>query len=103
MHCVATLHPDLVDARSENYIGGFFTEKEKKKQIIDFHKNKSKKGIPLCIDHCNANKCGFVVPEKERIGNVTGLFNGKEGQMFVKFKLDNKHEAYSLINKGIFL
>lgn len=99
MYCVATLHPDLVEARHPDYHGGFFTEREKRRLIRKFYKQKLE--IPLCIDHCGAQTCGFVVPDSERIGHVVDLFNGRDGQLMVKMKLDNRHPAYARINRGM--
>jgi hypothetical protein len=99
MYRLATLHPNLQEASSEHYDGLFFTKAEKEKQIRDFYQKKQE--IPLCIDHCGADTCGFIVPEDERIGSVVDLFNNKRGEMMVKFKLDNNHPAYRLINQGI--
>jgi hypothetical protein len=98
MYCVATLHPDLVEARRPGYRGGFFTRKEKRQLIRKFYAKRLE--IPLCIDHCGAVTCGFVVPESERIGRVCDLFNGEQGQLMVKLKLDNTHPAYARINRG---
>lgn len=98
---IATLHPDLIETRSKGYKGAFFTQEDKKKQISDFYGKKQH--IPLCIDHCGANTCHFVVPEGERIGKVNDLFIGKNGDMMVKLELDKKHPAYVQINQGIHL
>jgi hypothetical protein len=99
MYRLATLHPNLQEAKSEHYDGLFFTKRDKEKQIREFYQKKQE--IPLCIDHCGAETCGFIVPEKERIGTVVDLFNNKRGEMMVKFKLDNNHPAYQQINQGI--
>lgn len=94
MYFVATLHPNLVEDK-----GLFFTQTEKEKQIRDFYEKKQV--IPLCIDHCGADTCGFIVPEKERIGYVVDLFNNKKGELMVKLRLDGSHPAYKLIHQGM--
>jgi len=99
MYCIATLHPDLVEARRPDYRGAFFTQEEKRRLIREFYEKRLE--IPLCIDHCGATTCGFVVPEAERIGRVCDLFNDEKGQLMVKLKLDNSHHAYARINRGI--
>jgi hypothetical protein len=99
MYCIATLHPDLVEARRPGYRGVFFTRREKRKLIREFYAKRLE--IPLCIDHCGATTCGFVVPEAERIGRVCDLFNDERGQLMVKLKLDNTHPAYARINRGM--
>jgi hypothetical protein len=98
-HFIATLHPSLVETKSPNYNGDFFTRKEKEKQVIAFYRKKQK--IPLCIDHCGANSCHFVVPDKERIGYVDDLFIGKKGDLMVKLSLDNKHAYFPRISQDI--
>jgi hypothetical protein len=98
-HFIATLHPDLEETRNKNYRGGHFSLEEKKKQIRDFYGKKQH--IPLCIDHCGANTCNFVVPEGERIGKVNDLFIGRNGDMMVKLELDKKHPAYVQISQGL--
>lgn len=100
-HFIATLHPDLEETRDKSYSGGFFTRDDKKRQILDFYQKK--KHIPLCIDHCGANTCHFIVPEGERIGHVNDLFIGKNGDMMVKLELDKKHPAYVQISQGLHL
>lgn len=96
---VAPLHPDLVEARAPGYRGGFFTRAEKERQIDAFYAERQE--IPLCIDHCGAATCGFVVPERERIGRVVDLFNDARGRLMVKLKLDNRHAAYARIHRGM--
>lgn len=99
MHAIATLHPTLSETKSPNYDGGFFTRSEKEKQIKDFYR-KGKK-IPLCIDHCGANTCNFIVPDKERIGYVDDLFIGKNGDLMVKLSLDTKHPYFPGISQDV--
>lgn len=99
LHFVATLHPDLIETKSKNYDGSLFTRQEKEKQILDFYRNK--KAIPLCIDHCGADHCHFIVPEKERIGYVDDLFIGKKGDLMVKLSLDMNHPYFPRISQGL--
>jgi len=101
MYYVARLHPDLRETWDKSYKGGFFTRAEKEKQILEFYREKQ--SIPLCIDHCGATTCGFVVPETERIGRVVDLFNNEKGEMMVKMQLDDNHREYPRIRRGMAL
>ncbi len=101
MYMVATLHPNLVEARDPTYKGHFFTQGEKRALIQQFYAQALQ--IPLCIDHCGAETCGFIVPEHERIGRVCDLFNDRDGNLMVKLVLDQSHKAYARINKGVWM
>lgn len=97
---LAKLHPNLVDDRdAANHQGLLLTREEKERVVNDFYTRKQH--IPLCVDHCNATRGGFVVPEHERIGQVLDLFNDKHGQMLVKFKLDGEHPSFKPLIQGM--
>jgi hypothetical protein len=94
MYLVSVLHPVLPRGQR----GGFFSRRQKVKQILDFYRNHEV--IPLCVDHCNAQEPGFVVPERERVGVVNDLFINARGQMMVKLCLDQAHPFYARMNQG---
>lgn len=78
----------------------FLTRHEQEQQILAFYK--SKKKIPLCLDHGGDDTDEtFSVKKEDRIGEVRDLFINKEGSMMVKFKLDNNHSFYPEIKQGI--
>jgi hypothetical protein len=101
MYYLAKLHPDLRETWQRTYRGGYLTRAQKEEAILDFYREKQ--CIPLCIDHCNADKAGFVVPEGERIGRVVDLFNNEKGEMMVKLCLDQKHRSFRTIERGIWV
>jgi len=101
MYCIAKLHPNPANAGARNYKGNLFTADEKKRTIREFYT--FNEVIPLCIDHCGAETCGFVVPDQERIGTVQDLFNNERGELMVVLKLDQKHPAFKQINRGLWM
>ncbi len=96
---LAKLHPNLVDDRDSRHQGLLLTRQEKERVISDFYAQQQH--IPLCVDHCNATRGGFVVPPEERIGRVLDLFNDRHGQMLVKFQLDGTHPTFSPLMRGM--
>lgn len=95
MFCVATLQPQQGQQPTR-----FLTREEMVRQIDAFYTMSQR--IPLCIDHCGAQTCGFVVPAQERIGHVSDLWVNPKGQLMVKLWLDGAHRAFKQINQGIF-
>jgi hypothetical protein len=95
MFCVATLQPQQGQQPTL-----FLRRDEMVRQIDAFYTMSQR--IPLCIDHCGAQTCGFVVPAQERIGHVTDLWVNAQGQLMVKLWLDGSHRAFKQINQGIF-
>ena len=86
-------------ALQDDVLDEFLTRADKEVQIRDFYRHRQR--IPLCLDHCHADRAGFVVPERDRIGYVLDLFINRDNAMMVKFKLDNRHPAYVQIYDGI--
>lgn len=103
MYWLAKLHPNLVNVKGgERYKKSLFAnQREKKRAILEFYANREV--IPLCIDHCGAETCGFVVPQQERIGTVRDLFNNAPGEMVMVLHLDGAHPAFKQINRGLFM
>lgn len=95
MYFVAHLHPNLPEGEDEIWLN----DKEKREEIIHFYTSKIE--IPLCIDHRDIGRFGFVKKD-EVIGHVIDLFVNKDGELMMKCKLDNTHKAYKEINDGIF-
>jgi hypothetical protein len=86
-------------ALQDDVLDEFLTRADKEVQIREFYRKRQR--IPLCLDHCHADRAGFVVPERDRIGYVLDLFINRDNAMMVKFKLDNTHPAYVQIYDGI--
>jgi len=99
MFLVAKLHPDLPEANNKHYTGTWLSRKEKKEQIRIFYEEERE--IPLCVDHLDAGKFGFI-DGANVIGRVVDLFNDREGNMMVKCQLSPEHKSYLEINEGIF-
>lgn len=95
MFCVATLQPN-----QGTLLTRFLTRDEMVRQIDAFYT--MSQCIPLCIDHCGAQTCGFEVPANERIGRVSDLWINHSGQLMVKLWLDGAHPHFKRINQGIF-
>lgn len=86
-------------ALKDDVLDEFLTRADKEVQIREFYRKQLR--IPLCLDHCHADRAGFVVPERDRIGYVEDLFINRDDGMMVKFKLDNGHPAYAQIYNGM--
>jgi hypothetical protein len=102
MYLFAKLHPHLKECEGKNYDGIWFSSDDMKRQINKFYC--PKKGgfeIPLCIDHRDVGKFGYV-KEGDVVGRVLDLFCNKENELMFKCVLDNTHKAYKEVNQGIF-
>lgn len=95
LYGVGLAQPALTDDVDDE----FLNRADKETQIRHFYTRKLR--IPLCLDHCNADHVGFVVPEHERIGYVLDMFIGRDDALMVKFKLNNNHPAYNKIHDGL--
>lgn len=99
MYIFAKLHPHLKEAESEDYNGTWFSSKDMARQIKRFYEGRYM--IPLCIDHRDVNKFGFVRPD-DVVGRVLDLFCNKENELMVKCQLDPKHAGYREVTQSIF-
>ena len=99
MYFVSSILPHLKETTDPNYVGMWLTINNKREVINKFYR--SKRELSLCIDHCNAQEAGFVVPYKERIGRVLDLLIDEEGVLIAKCILYNDDERFSNIIQGI--
>lgn len=95
LYGVGLAQPAVKDDVYDEYL----TRADNERQILQFYRTKRK--IPLCLDHGDGDRPGYIVPERDRIGYVLDLFIGRQNALMAKFKLSNKHEAYNRIHDGI--
>jgi len=99
MFFIAKLHPNLTEYNDTNYKGSWLSKINKENIINRFYKEKN--NIPLCIDHRDIGKFGFV-KYNNIVGNVIDLFNNKDGELMIKCKINNEHPSFPEITQGIF-
>lgn len=95
LYGVGLAQPALQDDADDE----FMTRRDNEIQIHNFYRHKQR--IPLCLDHCGADRAGFVVPERDRIGYVLDLFINRDNALMVKFRLTPKHAAYNRVHDGL--
>lgn len=99
MFLISKLHPNLEETEEEGYNGNWLSRAAKEETIKRFYAQKQ--DIPLCIDHRDTGKSGYVKGEN-KIGRVCDLFLNKEGELMVKCELSPEHRAgYKEVNQGI--
>jgi hypothetical protein len=99
MYFVSTIHPHLKETEDPKYNGDWLTIEGKRNVVNKFYRQKRE--LPLCIDHCNANQGGFVVPYDQRIGKVLDLLIDENGDLIAKGLLFEDDEHYAEIAQGI--
>lgn len=99
MYLLSKLHPHLKHTEEKGYSGPWLDRKGKEEIIERFYKEG--RTIPLCIDHKNVGKYGYVNLE-DRVGRVCDLFIDKDGELIMKCELSKHHKSYKEVNRDIF-
>ncbi len=99
MFLLAKLYPHFEHTETENYKGTFLNRKAKEQLVEAFYKDKRK--VPLCIDHKDVGKYGFVKPEND-VGRVCDLFIDKDSELIMKCELSKNHPSYKEVNNAMF-
>ena len=99
MYFLCTIHPELEETKTKEYIGGWMTLEEKKEAIEHFYK--TNQNIALSIDHKADKTYGSFIPKNERVGKILDLFNDKDGDLVAKCILyKDSSDAFNRINEG---
>ena len=100
MFLIAKLHPHIDDTEKEDYNGLWLSRAAKEETIRRFYAKKQE--IPLCIDHRDTGRTGFV-KDANRVGRVHDLFLNDKSELMVKCELFNHHkDGYREVNQGMF-
>ncbi len=102
MYLLAKLHPHLEKTEEENYVGPWLSRKAKEEIITRFYKEK--KCIPLCIDHRDRDRLGYIKHENV-VGRVCDLFIDKNDELIMKCEVESapEHKGYQEIVNGMFM
>lgn len=100
MFLIAKLFPRLEEPEQKDYDGTLLNRADKEALVRRFYTEKLE--IPLCIDHRNVSKLGYV-KGNDRVGRVSDIFVNQDEELMIKCELFRRHgDGYREINQGMF-